>query len=252
MAIREFNGTSDILSLAAGAMTGATFGTFGAIIKADPKAATSTPLCINNGSTYVLTPMQILHSGGEYWMVWGSDILTGSPVVPPTAVWTLWIVRKATGSAVPRWSMYNFNTTGWTHGTSPTAKANFTAIGSGYEFESHTGAGSEHFDGRVALFAGWGDEVHWSADTTGDSAIEAAGLQTSLQNWVDEVPTFLCPYNQEVETTAVDDVIGTSNQTGRTGTTVVMGDDPPGFNFALGGPSSPAPNLFLTRNLQNR
>ena len=49
----------------------------------------------------------------------------------------------------------------------------------------------------------------------------------------------------------MDDIIGGADQTAVTGTNVVTGADPAGFDFTL--TAAPAPNLRLTRsNLQLR
>lgn len=58
------------------------------------------------------------------------------------------------------------------------------------------------------------------------------GLRTSYQEWLDKAPDALYKFNQAVVSTAVQDDSGNGNhQTDRSGTTVITGDDPPGFDF---------------------
>ena len=145
-------------------------------------------------------------------------------------MWLTFIVRKATGTAIPRFSYYNHTSTTWTHGNATGTTGNGTAPGAGGFIITDT-TGDEEFDGRVAVMAAWSNELHWTADGSGDSAIEAAGLEDSLQNWVDESPTSLWPFNQASTATACYDMVGDADETEHTGTTVVTGDDPPGFTF---------------------
>jgi hypothetical protein len=244
MAVREFNGAGDRVLLAVGGLSAATHGTYGAIFKVDNTAAVRCLFVfLTSGGSFAWAPFVIETDDTAVWSSGGSGAATSAAI--PQATWLTMIVRKATGTATPRFSYYNHTSTTWTHGNAIASVANGTAPTGGSIAPSSDSAGSESFDGRIALLAGWSNAVHWTADASGDTAIEAAGLEDSLQNWVDESPNMLCPYNQD-PLSAVDDIIGGADQTSVTGTTVVTGDDPPGFSFALGTPASR--NLFLTRS----
>jgi hypothetical protein len=71
-----------------------------------------------------------------------------------------------------------------------------------------------------------------------DAAIEA--LSVGLQAMLDAEPLGLWAFNQDAVTTAVDDLTENgADQTARTGTAVITDDDPPEFDFELGGEEPP-------------
>lgn len=249
MAVREFNGTTNDIVHSIGGLSGCTFGTFAAMFKTDTIVPWQAILALHTTANDYLAALNLVQTTGL--INWNSEVGGNSsgPALS-TGIWYLTVFRKATGSATPRFSVYNMNTPGWTHAAGSAALLNWAAPGASGSIRQTFQGTDDLFDGRMAVRAAWSNEVHWTADASGDTAIEGAGLETSLQNWVDEAPTALWPYNQD-PLSAVDDLVGTSNQSSVTGTTVITGDEPPGFSFDLG-PPAPAPNLFLTRNLQNR
>lgn len=234
MAVREFSGSENV-RLSIGGLATVTHGTFAALYKVDNTAATRVLMAfLDSGFNLLWAPFVINDADALQW--WA----TGDVAAPtsPQAVWVLAVVRKATGTATPRYSIYNLNTTTWTHGDASGTMVNGTAPTSGYINTSTTGSASEAFDGRLAVTAAWLNTVKWSADGTGDSQIETAGLHTSLANWVTAAPDSLWPWNPTV-VAGIADIIGTSEQNAINGTTLVEGDDPPGFSFTGGGgPSS--------------
>jgi hypothetical protein len=165
--------------------------------------------------------------------------------------WYLIVARKVTGTAAPRFSIRDMSTGIWSHGVGGTALADWTAPGASGTVRFNNANSSDWFNGRVAVRAAWSNSLPWSADTTGDAAIEAAGLHTAAQNWLDNSPDAMWRFNQaEVTTTVEDDTGGGADQTAIAGTTVVTGDDPPDFDFSLGGAPA-APSLYVvTTNLR--
>jgi hypothetical protein len=243
MAVRRFNGSTAYVRLNVGALSAATHGTYAAIFRVvDNTDARTLMAFLSSGNAFLWCPFMV-NTDDRMLYHGDSDRFTAAAI--PQAVWLLMVVRKATGTATPRFSYYNFNTTTWTHGDATGTTANGTAPTSGFIQTATAGtAGTESFEGDIAVTAGWSNAVHWSADTTGDSQIEAAGLETSLGNWVDETPDGLWPYNQESVATDVTDITGGgADQAATLDTTVVTGDDPPGFLFSLG----PAPSLWFTQ-----
>lgn len=234
MAVRELNGTSDYVRLSIGALAAATFGTYAAIFKVDDTANTRTLFCfLDSGSNFLWLPMQV---DSDDTMLWFTNSGSKTSGAIPQGVWVLLVARKATGTATPRVSYYNFTTTTWTHGNATAAIANGTAPTSGFVNTATVSDGSaEPFDGRIAVTGAWSNSLPWSADTTGDNAIVAAGLEISLANWVTAAPGALWPWNPAVAAGLVD-IIGSANQVAISGTTLVNGDDPPGFSFSLGPP----------------
>lgn len=244
MTVREFNGTSDRLVTDVGAASGMTHGTVAAIVK-------FSDLSTYRGIAYVHD------AGGAYKGAFGtSDFSWFALSDGPTnsnffggltaGVWFLCVVRKASGSGVlPRFSVYNFTTSAWTHGNGDTALNDFAAPGVGgtHQFAYQGGAASI-FAGRVAARAHWSNGMPWSADAAGDAAIEAAQLESLASSWAAFSPTAFHLFNQASVATPVDDLsaAGTADQVSIVGTTAVA-DDPPGFDFSLTGPSG---DLALT------
>src|SRR5690606_29629507 len=101
-------------------------------------------------------------------------------------------------------------------------------------------AGELHFRGLIAVQAVWANRVPFA----NDAAVEAAGLEESLQAWFDAEPDALWAFNQESVTDPVNDLTGNgADQIARTGTAVVTGDDPPGFDW---GDEEEVPELTAT------
>lgn len=240
MAVREFNGTSDDLVQNLGAATSMTFGTAAMLLKFSTVTSFRSLFHFNNSSyTFVSAPLDLTNfSTFSTFYSTGSD--SGFSV--STSVWYLVIIRKATGSATPHYSVFNYNTSSWTHGNhTGGAEANATAAGAGGRSGFAFQGSSDFFGGRVAARAAWADTLPWSADGTGDTNLIAAGLHTSAANWLTSNPSVFWLYNQDSTGTNVPDSSsgGTGTQISITGTTVINGDDPPGFDFSLTGTASP-------------
>jgi hypothetical protein len=238
MAVREFDGSDDTIRHSTGALSGMTHGTVAAIFKTDTITGSHAILAFNS-----TTPLLFLGAG----LGTNENDLVGCSAsgfnrlfdVLVTGRWYLAVARKTTGTTVPRMSLYDFTAAGWTHGNGNNSEANWTAPGATGTVRHDVEGAFDFYDGRMAARAAWSNAVHWTADASGDTAIEAAGLETALQNWVDEAPDALWAYNQD-PLSAVDDLTaGGADQTFVTGTTVVTGDDPPGFSFDLAAAEAP-------------
>jgi hypothetical protein len=237
MAVREFDGIDDTIVHAVDVLSSMTFGATAAIFKPVTTTASvwigtlhtsgNAIRALNLGyNTSSGIDRCLMHAGSD------SNSATDSFV---NGNWTLAVVRKATGTAAPRFSVYDFGGATWVHSDGSVSLADWTATGAGGLIRTDVEAAFELLAGRLAVRAMWSNEVHWTADASGDAAIEAAGLEVALSNWVDEAPAALWVFNQASVATAVDDLINNCDQTSLTGTTVVTGDDPPGFSFDLGG-----------------
>src|SRR5690606_30602903 len=100
--------------------------------------------------------------------------------------------------------------------------------------------GDEHFRGLIAVQAVWANRVPFASNT----AVQNAGLHQSLQAWFDAEPDALWAFNQESVTDLVNDLTGNgADQIARTGTAVIIGDDPPGFDW---GDEEEVPELAAT------
>lgn len=250
MAVREFNGTTDYVRQDVGGLATATYGTFGAIFKMAVATGTTRTLMsfLTSGELFAWHPFQFL---GHNVATWFGDAASSTPAAITQDVWITMIARKASGAATPRFSYHNHTSATWTHANGDATSGDGPAPTGGFISVATNGTNGEAFFGRLAVTAGWANAVHWTADAAGDAAIEAAGLELLLSNWANESPDMLTPWNPLVADGIVD-TIGTAHQVAISGTTQIEGDDPPGFSFVDPGPEATPPNIFLSRNLQNR
>src|SRR5690606_14743383 len=90
----------------------------------------------------------------------------------------------------------------WSHGNSSNF-ANWTSPGAN-GIVARSLDGDEHFRGLIAVQAVWANRVPFA----NNAAVEAAGLEESLQAWFDAEPDALWAFNQEFVTGQVVDQIG--------------------------------------------
>lgn len=243
MAVRNFNGTSDQITLAVGGLATQTGGNLTMAVLMNRQAGSwAAAMSINGtGSTQLISQAFDSADRGYFFTDTGAE--TWSPVgltYPASDNWVLYAVTKASGTVAPRFHKYVFDTSTWTHSASGETALNGAAPGaSGNVKIGAKDTGFDFFNGRLAL-AGIFPTV------LSDATLE--GMTTQLQAWVDAGPTGLWPLNQTSTATPVDDIVGTSDQTAISGTTVVTGDDPPGFSFTLG----PLPPLSKPARLVRR
>jgi hypothetical protein len=245
MAVREFDGIDDFcrLSIGTGGLAATTYGTFAAMFKVTDTAALRALFCfLNSSGSFIWMPMAV-DSSDRIMYHGNSDRPLAAAI--PQGVWLSMWVRKATGTATPRFSYWNHSTLAWTHGDGNGTTGDGAAPTGGFINTATNSFATERFDGRIAVTAAWANTVVWSADTTGDAAIEAAfpfdGVGVTLQDWVDESPTGLWPWNPTVAAGIVDITGGGADQSTIAGTAQITDDDPPGFSFDLGG--EPPPEL---------
>jgi hypothetical protein len=224
MAVREFDGIDDAIDTATGALSGMTHGTFAAMFKLSVTSVVHAFGHLHNsGGSFLGSPLNV--DGANFLQMWSTGGSNSSFTVT-SGVWYLAVGRKVTGTAAARYSLLNMNTSGWTHGNGGAAIGNWSAPGVSGTLRFNFQNSGDWFNGLIAVRAGWSNSLPYSADATGDAAIEVAGFEDSLQRWVDAAPSALWVFNQADVATAVEDITGTS---------VVTGDDPPGFGFTLGG-----------------
>lgn len=139
--------------------------------------------------------------------------------------WFLSIATKPSGTATVRSHSMPFSTGVWTH-----------ADGSSVGDDNGLGHTHTHFgwslnnnfflEGEIAVVGIWSGVVLSDA--------ECESLESELSNWVGLEPTGLWAFDQEDVGDPVLDLSGNGfDQIAITGTSVLTGDDPPGFNFSL-------------------
>lgn len=234
MAVRSINGSTDVLNHTVGtSLSGMTFGTVAAIVTfASTSSAERTFFGLHNSAG--TNRVQVYQQNTDL-LWWNSAASNGGDVDPTiaTSTWYLIVARKATGTGAIFFSVYNFTAETWFHASAGNT-GNFTSAGASGTVRMSFGTSSVH-NGLIAVRGAWADSLPWAASTAGGTALESAGLESTLQAWSDASPTSLWRYNQAAVTEAVDDLVGDAHQSSRTGTTVVTDDDPPNFSFSDAG-----------------
>lgn len=205
--------------------TGATAGeSFGSIMHKKLTTGNASYAIQHDGSTNGVLYFN-MHNGT-------SQTFTGDTTALTASTWFLAVGRCA-GNANPlRLRIYNLD---GSVNQNATDSSNFTGSIS-YDtnplhFGEHENLGN--WAGNIAVAGLWNSSI---SDST------AASLVIGLQEWVDASPSALWAFNQTSTATAVEDLIGTADQSAITGTTV-SAQEPAGFDWNLGPP--PTPPLFV-------
>jgi hypothetical protein len=151
--------------------------------------------------------------------------------------WYCFVVTKGSGTATPRANLYNYGSStwvGWTTG-SDTLDADSTTI---VEAQAGNAPGVFPLNGKLACMGMWSSVL---SDTNAET------LETAAANWLTLSPTAMWRFNQDSTGTAITDDSGNgATQTAITGTSVDTGDDPPGFDFAVGGTTYVRPTVIVS------
>lgn len=238
MAVREFDGVDDQIRCAPGAVSDVTFGalTIAFIVKWF-STEQGSPIYAGNTTGGDSIRMDVeTFSGTLYFAVEDNHVVMGS--APAENVWHLVAVSKTTGSDVPRFHHYDYSAGVWAHQDGDSTQVDGTNVLDYVDIGPWDGV--DFTDGRLAVLG------VFPANYT-DTAIETAGMEAALQNWVDDGPAALWPFDQDSVSTPLEDITGNgADQTSITGTTVVTGDDPPGFDFSLGKHSTMSVTMPMT------
>lgn len=148
------------------------------------------------------------------------------------------VITKPTGTATVRSHLYRYSTSDWNHADFDATKANgvdnITSIVAG-EYPG----GFDYNNSIVSAIAAY---RHWVPN---DATVEAAGFQTSLQNWSDKLGSgdkeVLWSFNQDSTATAITDLAGGgASQSAITDTSVATGPAAFDNSLATGAGASPA------------
>lgn len=224
MAVRNFPGSAGV-TLAAGGAAGVPAGawTVATIIK--PAVLDSYQVLIGLGSAIVNLGLWITASGGVQAVAGGFN----APIeLPLTGEWLLVAISKTAGEAAPRGHLYRYSTGTWTHldsGNTLSDQGTVTTIDLG-----NTG-NDWYYTGHMAVAGVWDAALS-------DPQVET--LESSLRAWLDTGAVAVWPLDQDSTSIPVIDITGGgADQTATSGTSVVTGDDPPGFDWSLGGGGEP-------------
>lgn len=145
----------------------------------------------------------------------------GSGVAGLSTSWRWYVMTKASGSAIPRFHVWDLSTA-WAH-TNNTATV---GDGTGPITTLIVGSnGANGWRGSIACIAVW-DSVLTDTQIEATMTLKASDVLAGAPKWMIRL-------NQSSIATAVsDDTAGGGNQTAISGTTVDS-DDPPGFSYSL-------------------
>lgn len=209
MPVRTFDGSNDRITVAIGSI-GAFGGTTIAMIMR--KLTTSSGIAFYAGTTTISSGRWNLQfsTNTPVLQCAASSLLAPSITVPPAEGWALVAVSKASGTSPARFHEFDFGTEIWTHETTVSSIANSGSPStSGFFGASPSGGSNLAMDLRIAAF--------WNTILS-DANVET--LVTSEDAWAELSPTALWPFTQASPATALQDIVGASDQTAITETSV--------------------------------
>jgi hypothetical protein len=240
MAVRNFDGIDDQITLSTGALASVDGGpiTVAAIVK----LAAVDGAVFWAGSTSAQADRRFAVEASTTWFYDTSSGNFQSLFGASTAEnWTVIAATKADGTSTPRGHKYVFGTGVWSHvNAAGTLVDAGSGPGAGGVLLLSGGGTSVVLSGRLAVVGVW-------TSALSDGEIER--LNRSLQAWRDLLPAALWRLDQAAVTPLVDLTGGGANETAIVGTNVVVGDDPPGFAFEPPGITPPSPAWFIQRGL---
>lgn len=226
---RMFDGVNDDFVTGTGALSGMTYGTVAVLYRLTSLSPWHGLFEVHDSGGTFLGAVVMNDSFKLSWYSGAGNANSG--VALSAGVWYLQVVRKATGSAVPRFSHYNFTTQAWSHAAGTDSVANWTAPGASGTVKCTSEGAADFVDGDLAVRAAWANALPWAASGAGDALLEAAGLHFSLMAWMGAAPSALWVFDQSDTTQKVSDLTGGgANETSLIGTTVTA-DSVPTFGY---------------------
>lgn len=226
MAVRSFDGIDDEITCSIGALAAVDGGdcTLVAIVKSITGGEGRHVLSLRDSGGTPKVTQALTFLDRLAYSTNGNFVTTETVTSPVSDGWVLIAAGKAPGISTVRFHEYVFSTGTWSHEESIGTLADSIATMTSVQFGNGFG---EPFNGLIAVLGVFPTKFT-------DAAIEAAGLEVSLQNWLDSAADACWPLNQTTATTPVKDITGNgADETAITGTAVVTSDDPDGFSFGL-------------------
>ena len=230
MAVRAFSGANNVgIDVAPGALANHDGGPTTLLFIVKPTAVSNQGLINARESGSRKWSMNNFSDGLIYYENVGAGFCSSNTVGwNATDGWRLLGVTKANGSAVARWHGYKFSigAASWVHVNTSSGSVGDASLSTGIDA---IGLGyldnDEVLNGRLAVAGAWKSVL---------TDLDIEGLTASLADWVDLSPDALWPFNQASTSDPVLDITGGgADQVAINGTSVVTGDDPPGFDFSL-------------------
>lgn len=217
MPVRTFDGVDDRISLAIGSL-GFAFGpgTLAAIVRASSDTGTIRTVFKAGSGAATRHDLQLKNTNALSLRL--DAAIVDAPTITVTAAdgWCLIVARKASGSVAPRFTRYKFSTGDVVHedGSGPAINSGVPA-NNAYLGAAGSIAGS-WFAGDIGIAGVW-NTVLLDA--------EAESLKTQAA-WTSLAPIARWELDQASVGTAVQDTVGSADQTAITGTSVTAGDIP--------------------------
>lgn len=229
MAVRNFDGTDDVITCSIGAMSAQDSGPITIIVLVRRKATNEmVPMALHasSGPASDRGRSALDMDAGDSYMI--NDVgFAAAGFAFDNDTWLIGAVSKAAGTVAPRFHKYVYATTTWTRANSGGTMADGGAPGASGTLRFGQWGTGLFFNGYIAAGAIYNQVL---SDATLD------GMTATAQSWLDTGPVGMWLLNQVATTTPLSDATGNgANETAIVGTTVVTGDDPPGFDFSLGG-----------------
>lgn len=245
MAVREFDGVDDRLTVSAGTTTLNSASTWMALVyplSISPAADECYWSATDSGGAVLLA---LFHQSTNA-LDMGSDTVGDSAVAAFGLVantWNWFGYSKAAGGVTPTFHRSTYGSGTWSHTAGGATEASPVNAITGHTFAAVAPAGGNYRDVRYAVVGHWNRAV---ANTDLETLSNATANFTAMNGGG---PNALWDFNQASTGTSVTDLTGNgANQSSINQTTVINGADPAGFTFGLGGASSAAAVLTPTFN----
>jgi len=221
---RQFNGTSDFITFAAGGIAGNDAGPSTLAFLWRPLSVSAGGVFrAYNGGSAAAWGVNPFSDNNIYWGT--NNGFTDDSVVGGYAVaenWVLWVATKPneTGSPPVRFHKYVYDTATWQH--QPNGSPGDLNIGPLATFDIGRFTAGQFSNMRLAAFGIWGSVL---------TDLQIEGMTSTISAWQALSPQVLLAFNQSSTSDPVNDLTGGGgNQTAISGTTV-SADEPAGWSY---------------------
>lgn len=240
MAVRSFNGSGDLIKVDNGAFGAINNGgAFSVVMLAYP-VTLSLNKCFVSMDQGSLNMFALYTPDTSGAFNWGSDVPnadSGAAMGLTTGAWQVIGISKAGGAATPRLHRKVLGSGSWTHtdGSASVGTNAATAVNITFNAFQDGSGGWLWYIGSAAMFL---------SNLSDTDYVNIESNHTTAWIYNNLSPAALWDFNQASTATAVTDLTGGgANQTALSGTSVAVGNDPPGWVFGV----SSAATVFQAR-----
>lgn len=249
MSVRNFAAANDEIRCAVGGTDPSGAMTEAALVKRNATGSFQSVMASHTSGNVYRTEFGFYGAGTHLnKLIWFDNVrgvgsVSGTTTITSTTVWHLIVYTRPTSSGFGRFHIFPFGGA-WTHVAgiveSTGTLLNVPTMGAGGFWDFGEAQDLDDYNGRLAVAGVWNAELS-------DADCEALATNLRTTDWTTHstAPLSVWEFNQVSTATAVVDLVGTSTETVRNGTTVVTTDDPPGWTFTGAVTETPAPNLVM-------